>query len=116
MSIPVVVTVTIAEDAAESGAVNASPLATTFQAVYIPAWTAASLGFKVCDTVDGTFAPLRDETGALIEVTGIQTAAAGWYRLPLELLAAPFFKLWSETAGSDVNQGADRACKIALNE
>lgn len=116
MSVPVVVSVTIANGAALSGAVAASPLATTFQAVYIPAWTSASLGFKVCDTVDGTYAPLRNEAGALIEVTGIQTAAPGWYKLPLELLAAPFFKLWSETSGSNTNQGAERVCKIALNE
>jgi hypothetical protein len=116
MGVPIVVAVTIANGEAESGVVSASPLATTIQALYIPAWTAASLAFKVCDTAAGTFAPLRNEFGALIEVTGIATAAAGWYKLPIELLAAPFFKLWSETAGSNTNQGAERVCKIALNE
>ena len=85
-------------------------------AFIIPAaWTAASLAFKVCDTISGTYVPLRDKAGALIEMTSMPTAASEARLLPAEVFnSAPFVKLWSETAGADVTQGADRVFTLCL--
>ena len=108
------VSLTIAINTAESEAVSLVDFVGDAGLVMVPAWTAASLGFKVCDTPGGTFAALRDEYGALVEVTGIQTAAAGWYKLPAGLRGARYVKLWSETAGSDTNQAAARSMAISV--
>lgn len=79
------------------------------------AWTAANLGFKVCNTAGGTFVPLRDQSGALVQVTNVQAAEADAYPLPDELFGCLYFELWSCTsAGVDTNQGADRACTVVL--
>jgi len=80
------------------------------------AWTAAAIAFKVCDTVDGTFVPLRGASGAVVEITNVVTNAAAAYPLPTELSGAQFFKIWSETAGAgtDVNQGAARSLTVIL--
>jgi hypothetical protein len=66
----------------------------------------------VCDSVAGTFAPLRDEAGSLVQISGIQTSAAGWYKLPEGLRGAQYVKLWSQSAGVDANQAADRALVV----
>ena len=78
------------------------------------AWTAAAIAFKVCDTIGGTFVPLRGSTGAIIEITNV--VAAGAFPLPAELLSCQYFKIWSETpgAGTDANQGADRLMTVML--
>ena len=104
--------VTIAASAALSNAVDMREYVGDAGLIYIPAWTAASLGFYVSDAYAGTYAPLRDDAGAVVEISGIQTAAAAWYKIPEELRGAAWVKLWSETAGSDVNQAAARACMI----
>ncbi len=104
------VNVSILNGAALSQAFDLRDLVGDAGLVGVPsAWTAAAIGFKVSDSIDGTFSPLRDETGALVEVSGVQTAAAGWYKLPDALKGAFYAKLWSENAGADANQGADRA-------
>jgi hypothetical protein len=108
------VNITIASGAALSEAIRGDDLLGNAGMVYIPAWTAASLGFKISDTENGAYVPLRNEFGSLVEITGIQTAAAGWYKLPTEMMGAAWFKLWSETSGSDTNQGSARACKVAM--
>lgn len=69
------------------------------------AWTAASIGFQVASELDGPFLPLYDEAGALVEVT---VAVDQAFSLPVEVLSARYVKIWSETAGSGVNQAADR--------
>ncbi len=78
------------------------------------AWTAASIAFKVCDTPDGTFVPLRDQAANLVEITDVVANAAAAYPLPDELFGALYFKIWSETDGSDTNQQAARALTITL--
>jgi hypothetical protein len=104
-----VITVTIANGTAESAAIDLRDVVGDAGLVGIPAaWTSAALGFKVSPTADGTFSPLRDETGSIVQVSGIQTAAAAYYKLPDALRGAMFVKLWSQTAGSDANQAADR--------
>ena len=107
-----VINTRIANGAAESRAIDLRETFPSLGLVHIPAWTAANLAFKVASSLDGTYAPLRNASGALVEISGIQTAAPGWYRLPEELNGASFVKMWSETAGSDVNQGAERAIQI----
>ena len=82
--------------------------------VFIPGWTAASLGFQVSDREDGIFAPLRNKTGSIVEVTGIVTTTGAWYPLPVELNGAAFFKLWSQTSGSNVAQTVDRLCLVSF--
>jgi hypothetical protein len=78
------------------------------------AWTAANVAFKVCSTPDGTFVPLRDQAAALVEISGVVANAAAAYPLPDELFGALYFKVWSETAGSDTNQTAARALTVTL--
>ena len=75
------------------------------------AWTAANIGFKHCAAPNGTFQPLRDATGALVEIVA---SAAGEFVLPDALFACQFVQLWSESAGSNVNQGADRPITVSL--
>jgi hypothetical protein len=107
------INLTIANGAATSDAALLENFFGGVGMVYIPAWTSASLGFQVSS--DGvTYTQLRDETGALVQITGIQTATASWYKLPEALHGAKYFKLWSQTSGSDTNQGAERACKLML--
>jgi hypothetical protein len=76
------------------------------------AWTAAAMGFKVSDSFGGTFSPLRDESGTIVQISGIVADAAGWYKLPDALRGALYVKLWSQTAGSDTNQDADRSLVV----
>ncbi len=71
------------------------------------------IAFKVCDTIGGTYLPLYDSAGTLIEVTVDVTAAKG-YALPDELFAWPYVELWAEAAGVDVDQSAARTFTIAL--
>jgi hypothetical protein len=69
-------------------------------------WTAASLGFQV--SLDGVnFYPLRNAAGTLIEYTLTTTPSEG-RALPAEIAAFQYVKLWSETGGVGVNQGAAR--------
>jgi hypothetical protein len=84
------------------------------QVITPAAWTSAAIGFKVCDTPDGTFVPLRSQSGALVEITGVVTNAAAAYPLPDELFGSLHFKLWSENAGSDANQAAARSLTVTL--
>lgn len=82
--------------------------------IHMPAaWTAASIALTVAQRVDGTYLPLNDTADALIEIdtpvadTGYQSA---------QLDGVHFLRLWSETAGVDVNQAADRTLLIDLFE
>lgn len=85
-------------------------------AVIVPStWTAANIGFKVCDTPAGTFVPFRDQYGGLVQITGVIANAANAYPLPDALFGSLFIKLWScDAAGADVNQGADRVITVIL--
>lgn len=110
----IAVTTTIVSGAALSGAINSQLF--PGGSIIVPAiWTAANIGFKVCDTLGGTFVPLRDQYGGLVQITGIQAAEADAYPLPDALFGCLFVKLWSCTAaGVDTNQGADRAITVVL--
>jgi hypothetical protein len=76
--------------------------------LHMPAvWTAADIGFLVSSTLDGTFLPLYDDAGALVEIASPAVDQA--HAIPLEVLAARFVKVWSQSAGTGVNQAAERA-------
>ncbi len=79
--------------------------------LYMPAaWTAAGVAFQVSNDND-TFVPLEDAAGALIELVAAVDLA---YALPAALTGAAYFKVWSETAGSGVNQVAARIIGLDL--
>lgn len=81
-------------------------------------WTAANIGFKVCDTIDGTYVTACDKTGAPIQISGVATGASKSYKIPDDLFPAAFVKLWSKdlTAATetDNNQAGARALKVIL--
>jgi hypothetical protein len=72
-----------------------------------------SIGFKVCESQDGSFLPLYDETNALVQAS-VTLNAARAYALPDALFAWPYFKLWSQNAGVDVSQAAARTFTVLL--
>lgn len=100
----------IANGANLSGAVDMRPFAGGV--LSMPgSWTAASIGFKHSATVDGTYQTLFDDAGNRVEMT---VAASGEYVLPQEVFACAFIKLWSESSGSDANQGGARSFSLFL--
>lgn len=104
---------TIANGTAESAVIDMRDVVGDAGMVGVPStWTSAAIGFKVCDTADGTFSPLRDEAGSIVQISGVQTAAAAFYKLPDAMRGALFMKLWSQNGGVDANQAADRAMTI----
>lgn len=74
-------------------------------------WTAASLGFLVATDIAGTYRPLYDAAGDLVEVAA---AASKAFAVPDEVFAFPYVKLWSQTAGVAVNQAAPTTLELAL--
>lgn len=82
------------------------------------AWTAANIGFYVCDTVDGTYVIAKDKNGIPIQISTVATGAAGAYAIPVEIFSAKFVKLWSKntTAATetDVNQAAARILRVMI--
>ena len=103
---------TIASGAAVSGAIDVSRY--SGMNIQMPStWTAASIGFQVCDTEGGTFLPLYDATGTLVQIAS--PAASKAYSAPAELFAAIYVKLWSQDgAGSDTNQAAARTLTLTF--
>lgn len=80
--------------------------------IHMPAaWTAASIAFQVCPDPDGTFQPLNDDAAALVEIATVVDES---YMIPADVLAARFVKIWSQTGGTGVNQGAARTIVIDM--
>lgn len=63
------------------------------------------LGFKVSDLQTGTFLPLYDDAGTLVEATIVSGTAV---YLPEELFPWDFGMLWLESSAANVLQGANR--------
>ena len=81
--------------------------------VHMPgAWTAADLGFYVCDSATGTFQPLYDETNTIVHIDG--ATAGRSHVVPADVFAARYVRLWSQNAGANENQGADRVLRLSL--
>lgn len=81
-------------------------------AIHMPAaWDPASIAFVAAQYVDGTYTPVNDYSDTLIEIA--TPAVDTTYQSPL-LDGVRFVRLWSETAGVDVNQTGDRTLPIDL--
>jgi len=81
--------------------------------IHMPAvWTAADIGFQVSSELDGTFLPLYDDAGALVEISSPAVDQA--MRVPVEVLAARFVKIWSQTGGANTNQVAARSLIVDM--
>lgn len=82
--------------------------------VHMPAvWTAASIGFYVSPTEDGTFQPLYDKNGSLVQISG--PTASKSYVSPAELAGCLWIKLWSQDgSASSTNQAAARSLNVDL--
>jgi len=80
--------------------------------IHMPStWTAASIGFKVASASGGTFLPLYDEDGTLVQIDSPTADKA--YVAPAELAAAQYVKLWSQDgSGNDANQAAARSIPV----
>jgi hypothetical protein len=104
--------VTIALSGNLSGAFDMSRY--SMGVVHMPAaWTAASLGFKVCAEEGGTYLPLYDETGTLVQISS--PAASQSYNLPAELAGCRWVKLWSQNgSGTNTAQAAARTIGLDL--
>ena len=105
----------IASGAAETSAIEVQRLEDAI-AQFPAAWTAAALGFKVCENDSGTFLPLKDEDGNAVQIGGIATDSAAAHAIPTALKGARFCKLWSKAtstaAFTDVSQLGARAIKV----
>ena len=82
--------------------------------IIIPAaWDAADIGFLVAGSLSTTFQQLKSSTGGTL--VQIDTIVAGeTFKLPDELFGSHYFKIWSQSAGTGVNQTADRELFILL--
>jgi hypothetical protein len=106
-------TVTIAASAALSGAIDFRRFSR--MEVHMPsAWTAADIGFQVSGAIDGTYLPLYDEADPAVLLEIGAPAVDQAHVAPAKLAGAAFVKLWSQTAGTGVNQAAERLLVVVL--
>lgn len=93
-------------------------------------WTAANVTFVAAGTpgasgispvrgtppVDEDFVKVRDSAGVLLKITTIQTAEAGWYEIPPNVMSCGYFRLKSTNTASEVdaNQDAEREIWVSL--
>ena len=109
-----VLTATIANGAALSDAIQLS--GHQLAAIQMPAaWTAASIGFHVSH--DGvTYVPLYKQDGSTLVAITLPTAdkAFGLDDGIVDLAPWNYVKLWSQTGGAGVNQGAERIIKVVV--
>lgn len=105
-------TLTIANGAAESDAFDMRDYAGG--QLHMPAaWTAASIGFKICYTPGGTYLPLYDEDATLVQISSPSVDCS--YQLPIALYGVSHFKLWSQDGSAgDENQGAARSIIVEV--
>jgi len=101
--------VVIANGAALSSSIDMS--GSSGLGIFMPAaWTAAEIAFQVSH--DGTtYYPLHDSDDALVEETVTVDNA---YSCSVDLFPFRYVKLWSESAGSDENQGAARTIIVVV--
>ena len=103
---------TIANGAALSDAFDMTDYAGG-QVLMPAAWTAASIGFQVASSSGGTYYPLHDDDGTLVQIDSPAVDKA--YQLPIELFGCFWVKLWSQDgAASGTNQAAARTVIVQL--
>ena len=72
-------------------------------------WDAADIGFQVSEDADGPYLPLYQTDGTL---EGFTPAVDRSYAFPSSVAGAKYVKLWSNSAGTDVEQSADRVFQL----
>ena len=87
--------------------------------VIVPAaWTAANIGFKICDSETGTFVIAKTEAGVPIQISAVLTSQSDSFKIPNELFPVSWVKLWSKSTTAatetDVNQAAARSLTVIL--
>lgn len=102
---------TVAGSAALSGAIDFSGYSSGGFIAPDTLNATTKIAFKVSESLGGTFVPLFTSANALVEVTVTLNAAKG-YALPADLVGFPFFKIWCQAAGVDVNQTGDKLFTI----
>lgn len=84
-------------------------------AIKVPSeWTAADIGFTAAEDISSTFAPVYDDEGSRVKITGIATSASQWYDVPEAVMKHAYVKLASLDTGdgSAENQGAARVLVV----
>jgi len=104
---------TIAAGAAESSLIDVTWAAGLGLKTPAALEAETKIAFKVAECQDGTFLPLYDDTNTLVEIT-VTLNEARAYALPDEIFYWRYIKLWTEAAGMDVAQTAERAFVITL--
>ena len=101
-----------ADDDLSDAAIEMRPY--SMMVVHMPAaWTSASIGFKVSSSESGTFLPLYDDDGNLVQIDS--PAASKAYVAPAALAPALWVKLWSQNgSGTNTAQAADRTFTVDL--
>lgn len=79
-------------------------------------WTAAGIGFKTAPTEGGTYKEATDSTDALLEIAVADLANASYSLNPNASLGWSWVKVWSQTGGVNVNQGADRTLVLTCRK
>lgn len=81
--------------------------------IHLPStWTTARLAFKLAPNEDGTFQKHYDEDGVRIEV--VTDTAGLTYAMPSEFFPNRWFRFWSQSLGTDVDQTAKRVISLGL--
>ena len=75
------------------------------------AWTAAGIGFKISKSYGGTYVALIDAAGEEVEAA-VAAVVDVAHPMPAAIFGFKYVKVWSETAGADVTQAAERVLTI----
>ncbi len=114
---PKFLSATIANNAAVSGVIDMRDFIGGI-VIVDNSWSAANMGFKVCNTSDGTFVAVKDKDGTPLQIASITTDTSFAYCIPTELFPAMFVKLWSKSTTAatvtDVNQSGDAVVVVML--
>jgi len=78
------------------------------------AWTSAVITFLASDSPNGTFSKVMSQNGTELSVTVAANGAYALETLSPQLGIARYIKLRSGTAGSPVNQSAERTIKVLM--
>jgi len=79
------------------------------------AWTAAGIGFQLALSSGGIFQAAYDSDDALLEIAVAQ-ASRTYLVNPVATVGMPYLKVWSQTGGTSVNQGAERDIILILRD
>jgi hypothetical protein len=105
-------TATIAASGSLSGAINMADY--SMLVVHMPAtWTAASLGFHISSSKGGTYLPLYDDDGNLIQIDSPTASKA--FSAPAAVAACSWVKFWSQDGSAgNTAQAAERVLTLEL--